>query len=87
MRGKPGAVEEGLGAGYSVVTPFVMECCDGGSQPVRALVNRGWVPANAKTLRSEERKEAEDAARQTGTLSSSVEDVEAVVRKGEKGAS
>ena len=85
MRGKPGAVEEGLGAGYSVITPFVMEDRAGDSaQVVRVLVNRGWVPSNAKQQRSEER---ERAASRAGTALSSVVDLEVVIRKGEKGAS
>ena len=85
MRGKPGAVEEGLGAGYSVISPFVMEDRDRETpQAVRVLVNRGWVPANAKHQRSEER---EHAASRAGTVLSSVEEIEVVIRKGEKGAS
>ena len=89
MRGKPGAVEEGLGAGYSVVTPFVMQSSDEGStgRVARVLVNRGWFPASAKKQRSEERKRAEEAAAQKGASPSSVEELDAVIRKGEKGAS
>eukprot|EP01043_Picozoa_sp_COSAG02_P018053 COSAG02_NODE_832_length_16660_cov_16.228006_16_plen_293_part_00 len=87
MRGKPGAVEEGLGAGYSVVTPFVVEGANSSAAPVRVLVNRGWVPANAKKQRSEEREQAEQAARPGDTTPPTVEDLQVVIRKGEKGAS
>ena len=87
MRGKPGAVEEGLGAGYSVITPFVVEGANAGAAAVRVLVNRGWVPANAKKQRAEERENAEQAARRVGTTPPTVEDLQVVVRQGEKGAS
>lgn len=87
MRGKPGAVEEGLGAGYSVITPFVIEGPNEKFDAVRVLVNRGWVPPHAKKQRSEKREQAESAGSRTGVVPSAIEDLEVVVRKGEKGAS
>ena len=87
MRGKPGAVEEGLGAGYSVVTPFVIAGSSKEPHVVRVLINRGWVPPHAKKQRSEEREQLERAASRNGTVTRAHEDVQVVVRSGEKGAS
>ena len=84
LRGKPGAVDEGLGAGYSVVTPFVVE--DGGEHSpaqTTVLVNRGWVPSDAQPQRAADR--AARAARGAASRAD-VEELYVVVRRGEKGA-
>ena len=85
VRGKPGAIEEGLGAGYSIVTPFVAQ--DPGGATVRVLVNRGWMPVNAKAQRAEEREQAELAAARPGAKPSAAQELRVVARKGERGAS
>ena len=81
VRGKPGAIEEGIGAGYSIVTPFIVE--GDGKEAVKVLVNRGWVPNAAKPQRAEARA---TVVRTNSAGVAPVQELRVVVRKGEKGA-